>query len=238
MNSLGNKLFIITSVIRTTACLSILILSLSPSLSFALEPFNHEYKSTFAGMGAKSTRTLKEIGDGIWELQMSSKNFVAKYVETSRFTLDPQGRPVPIENTVSGRLFGISRKENTVFDWENGIATWTKKNDTRTTPISDGMVDRILYQLLIPVDLAAGAEVTSYEFINRGSQKTYNFERVGEETISISGQDIDTVMLRRLDDKQEKETTLWLAPDRGYELVRIHHLDEDGADYKMELIIK
>lgn len=223
---------------RLFLVLNLLGLVLISSPSIALEPFNHAYKSKFAGFSAKSYRTLTELDDGTWELKMTSRNLIAKYEEISHFKLDAAGYPIPIENRFEGRLFGAKRKEVTRFDWESGTATWTRKNDVRTARLEDGMVDRILYQLLVPVDAEKGTELASYTFINRGNQKTYDFERLGQETIQIDGAKIETIKMRRADDKKEKETTLWLAPSMNYELVKIYHHDDDGADYEMELKIK
>lgn len=203
-----------------------------------LKPFDHSYKSKFAGFSAKSQRTLTEVETGIWELRMVSRNFIARYEEASRFQLDESGYPIPIENRFEGRLFGSRREELTTFDWEAGTATWTRKDDVRTAELEEGMVDRILYQLLVPLDAEKGTELASYSFINRGNPRTYHFERLGLETIEIDGSKIEAVKMRRADDKQEKETTLWLAPSMNYDLVKIHHHDDDGADYEMELEIQ
>ena len=101
-----------------------------------------------------------------------------------------------------------------------------------------GMVDRILYQLLVPLDAEKGTELASYSFVNRGKARVYNFEHLGTETIKIDGKDIETIKMRRVNDNQEKQTSLWLAPAMNYELVKIHHKDKGGADYKMELKLK
>ena len=204
----------------------------------ALEPFDHEYKSTFAGFGAKSRRSLTQLEDGTWELRMVSRNMLAKYEEVSHFKLDADGYPIPLENRFEGRLFGSKRKEVTQFDWDKGIATWTRKGETRTAELQPGMVDRILYQLLVPLDAEKGTELASYSFVNRGKARVYNFERLGTETIKIGGREIETIKMRRVNDNQEKQTSLWLAPELDYQLVKIHHRDKGGADYKMELKLK
>lgn len=214
--------------------LAVLLIAFSAS-SFALEGFNHEYKSTFAGFSAKTTRSLTEVEEGVWELKMTARNLFAKYEETSRFRLDAEGYPVPVEHIMESRVFGAKRNEYTEFNWQEGVATWTRKKDLRTAELRSGMVDRILYQILIPQDLASGMESLSYEFINRGDEKIYDFENLGTETITLGDREIETVKVRRIDDKKEKETTVWIAPEMGYEIIKLHHLDDDGADYKMEL---
>ena len=99
-----------TSILITLSTL--LFGLLSASVSLGLEPFHHEYKSTFAGFKAKSSRSLAQLEDGSWELRISSRNFVAKYNEISHFRLDEIGYPIPIENRFEGRLFGAKRQES------------------------------------------------------------------------------------------------------------------------------
>ena len=214
-----------------------LICLFSTAVTQALEPFSYQYKSTFAGFSAKSYRSLTQLEDGIWELRVASKNRVAEYQEVSRFKLDNNGYPIPLQNRVQAKLFGVKRSETTNFDWDKGRAIWTRKKDTRIANLSPGDLDRILYQLLIGKDVAKNNQPLSYSFINRGRKKTYHFQRLGTETIRLGKQPVETIKIRRIDSKKEKQTTVWLAPKMNYELVKIQHRDEDGADYSMELVI-
>ena len=94
----------------------------------------------------------------------------------------------------------------------------------------------MLYQLLISQDLNAGLTEVSYDFIDRGRVKTYEFTVVAEEEIELRKAKISAVQINRINQKnKDKETKIWFAPDRGYELVKISHIDKDGSDYHMEL---
>jgi len=207
----------------------------SSTQALALEPFHREYKSTFAGLGAKSSRELKEIEPGIWELSLKARNLVARYEETSRFTLDETGYPIPQRHSFKGSLFGISREEITNFNWEDKTATWNRNDDHRTAELHQGVVDRILYQILVPRDVKAGNDLTTYEFINRGDLRSYQFENMGTETMNFDDTQINTIKLERVYDDGEKQTSVWVAPELNYEIIKISHKDDDGADYLMEL---
>lgn len=218
-------------------CLALLtcLIWTSSGQAMSLEPFYREYKSTFAGMGAKSSRELREIEPGIWELSLKARNLIARYEETSRFTLDENGYPVPQTHYFKGRLFGIGREETTEFNWETETATWERSDDRRTAELHQGVVDRILYQILVPRDVKAGKELTTYEFVNRGELRSYQFENMGEETMDFDDSRVDTIKLERVYDDGEKQTTIWVAPELDYEIIKIAHQDDDGADYLMEL---
>jgi hypothetical protein len=201
----------------------------------SLEPFYREYKSTFAGFGAKASRELKEVEPGVWELSLKARNLIARYEETSRFVLDENGFPVPQRHYFKGRLFGVSREEITTFDWQEETASWQRGDDHRTAELHQGVVDRILYQVLVPMDVEAGKEKTTYEFVNRGDLRSYQFATMGTESMSFADRKIEAIRLERLYDEGEKQTTVWIAPELDYEIVKIIHQDDDGADYRMEL---
>ncbi len=204
-------------------------------MCLALEPFSHTYSSTFAGLGVKAERSLVKLDDETWELRMIAQNVIAGYQEASRFRLNEQGYPIPLEHHFSSRLLGVDRSEITRFDWEAGRATWQRNEDVREAELEPRTLDRLLYQLLIPGDAQAGLESVSYRFVSRGRLKTYQFELVDTEVLRIGDSELHTLEYRRVDDKEEKETIIWLAPELGYELVKIQHHDEDGADYSMLL---
>ena len=214
-----------------------LALLLCAATASALEPFTHSYKSTFAGFTAKATRSLTQMEDGTWQFKMAARNLLGRYEEVSHFRLNEAGYPVPIKHRFKARYLRLTRRtETTHFDWQAGTATWQRKKTTRTAELKPGTLDRLLYQLLIPRDLATSESSTfTYHFINRGRPKTYEFEISGAELIDWGGQDVKTVLLRRTSEDESRQTTLWLAPEMGYEMLRIHHRDESGADYDMVL---
>ncbi|MEQ9022844.1 MAG: DUF3108 domain-containing protein, partial [Pseudomonadales bacterium] len=178
---------------------------------------------------------LREVEPGIWELSLKARNLIARYEETSRFILDESGYPIPQQHYFEGRLFGVSREETTEFNWESETATWQRGDDRRTAELHQGVVDRILYQILVPRDVKAGKELTTYEFINRGDLRSYQFENMGSETMNFDDTRINTIKLERVYDDGEKQTTVWVAPELDYEIIKIAHQDDDGADYLMEL---
>jgi len=218
-------------------CLALISLAIFSAFSqaFSLEPFYREYKSTFAGFNAKSSRELKEVEPGVWELSLKARNWIARYEETSRFTLSEEGYPIPQIHYFKGRLLGVNREETTYFDWQEEIANWQRGDDQRTAELHAGVVDRILYQILVPMDVESGKELTNYEFVNRGDLRSYQFESLGEETMEFENREITVIKLERIYDDGEKQTSVWIAPALGYEIVKIEHHDDDGADYFMEL---
>ena len=201
-----------------------------------LEPFEQEFSAKLAGLRVSADRTLTKLDNGNYEFRLHARKIIARYEEKSIFRVDEQGQILPLEHSVESRVFGIARKEITIFDWENQTATYTKRDTVRTVDIQPGLLDRALYQLLIPRDLAAGITEPSYDFVDRGRIKNYVFGIIDQEQIELVDDEVAAVkMIRTNEEDSDKETLIWLAPDHNYELVKISHIDQDGSDYHMTL---
>lgn len=215
--------------------LLLVCLSIPASAQEFLEPFRQEFKMTLGGFKVSSVRTLSQLEDGNYELQLRAKNMIARYEEKSIFILDDNDQILPLQHSVSSKVFGISRHQKTLFDWDEKKATYTKKDTTRTVDIETGLLDRALYQLLIPRDLTAGITEPSYDFVDRGRIKNYTFGVLDEEQVDLADDRVLAVKLKRIQEDADKETLIWFAPEHGYELVKIAHTEEGGSDYHMVL---
>lgn len=201
-----------------------------------LEPFDKKYKMTLSGISVTAHRSLEQLDDGNYLFRLKAKNLISRYEEKSLFKVDDTGQMYPLEHSVKSRVLGVPRHERTVFDWETATATYTKKDTVRTTDIKPGHLDRVLYQLLVSGDLNSGKTELAYDFIDRGRLKTYEFEIVAEETVELKKAEVNAVRINRVNQRnKDKETHIWFAPENGYELIKISHIDKDGSDYHLEL---
>jgi len=225
----------LTRLIPTMKYLSIYLTILLSCSSFAFEPFHYEYSSKISGLKVKSERTLVEYEPGFYELKIKSSNMVARYEEASRFTLDHNGYPIPIENWTKSTLFGVGRTAKNVFDWNEGIATYTRKEDVRKTKITPGILDRLIYQLLLAEDLRSGKTSFEYRFSDRGSIQHYLFENLGLEKIEIGKKQLEAYRLRRVSENNERETQFWISPELNFQLVHLTHKEKEGSNYEMTI---
>lgn len=201
-------------------------------------PFEQTFKSSYSGIPVTTERTLQELDDGKYQFRIYSKNFLARYDEKSIFQLNSDGSIQPLEHSVRSKVFGVSRSEVTQFDWENLEAIYTKSDETKVTDIEPGILDRVLYQLLLPEDLAEGNMQPEYQFVDRGRLKIYQFEVLTEEPVETREEEINALKLRRITDREGRETLIWFAPEHDYQLVKISHTEDDGGDYHMLLADK
>lgn len=203
--------------------------------TFAFEPFYYEYSSKISGFRVKSERSLTEYEPGIYELKIRSSNMVARYEEVSRFSLDENGYPIPLENWTKSKIFGVGRTAKNIFDWEKGIATYTKKDQVKQVEISSGVLDRLVYQLLLAEDLKEGKTILEYSFSDRGQIKNYAFENLGLETVKIDKSEYQAFRIKRVTEENDRETQFWISPELDYQLIRLTHREKDGSDYEMNI---
>ena len=198
-------------------------------------PFAQKFKATLAGFKLSAQRTLRKLDNDQYEFSVVAKNLVARYTEKSTFRVDSNGDIFPLSHSVKSKIFGVARTEQTAFNWETGLATYRKKDTIRSIDIQPGVLDRTLYQLLLPADLAAGNLEPSYAFIDRGRLKTYQFTVLAEEEVELADTSVSALKLTRVQESKKRQTLIWIAPEHNYEVVKISHLDEEGSDYKLVL---
>lgn len=113
------------------------------------------------------------------------------------------------------------------FDWTNQIADSTDKQDSWHVSITEGTLDKLVYQLVVMQDLMQGKRALSYQFVDEDEVKTYIPEFLGKERIETGMGMMDTLKYQRVSSNQKRSTTLWCAPELHYLPVRVDH-DEKG----------
>ena len=155
--------------------------------------------------------------------------------ETERLHLDPEGA-IRIDAYTSKRsFFGSKRKEQLIIDHQRNKAIYTRKKKKRETDLQPDYLGPISYQLQLRRDLAEPDSTLKYTVISHGKIKHYQFERLGNEVITTELGDIDSIKIRRVRDKQDRETIFWMAEKYAYLPVKVWQREEDGESYEMLL---
>lgn len=91
-----------------------------------------------------------------------------------------------------------------------------------TLKVPKDTIDPALIELRLMEDVAANRPL-KYSITERGKLKTYQFQRLGKETITtpLGQYACEKVQMSR--DNGERQTTLWLAPELGYAPAQIQH---------------
>ena len=90
-----------------------------------------------------------------------------------------------------------------------------------------GILDKLLYQLVIMIDLKAGYIPEKYVIADGGKIKEYTFEYIEDEIIKTPIGDLNTMKLSRYK-KNKQETFLWCAYDLDFLPVKVITKENDG----------
>lgn len=210
-----------------------LLLPLLFLLSFsaqAAKPYSATYAVHYNGfkVGEMQQRYLPQA-DGNWllETQMKTTGLISwfksdKVVERSVISLaSDTPRPLSYSYHYSGNHKEV--QERLDFDWQKKTITSLRDGKTETVPLSPGVQDKQSYQVAMRRALAAGKKDFLYPVAERGKIEKYALQVVGEESQVTTFGTVDTVVVKK------GTTTLWLAKDYDYLVVKIEQHEDDNV---------
>lgn len=205
-----------------------------------LEPFSAVYSARYSGISLEATRALAHSDGNQWTMTTEARNFMGQISETSRFHLE-DGTIRSDYYRYQRRLLGASKREEQLFDWVNKVSGYYVDRGPNSEPrreiaLDQPLYDRSNYQLRLAQDLRDDKPELSYQIADRGRQREYRFERMGEEVLDTAHGRIDTIKVMRLRDDDDRETILWFAPALNYLLIQLEHTEEGKGSHTMKLV--
>ena len=201
-----------------------------------LDPFEAQYSLYAKGVVVASiTRRLAEFDDNSYEYRSETKTtgLVALFkrvrvVETSRFSL--QGQQLRPDYYSYARSGGKEKRDVSVlFDWTDNRIKHTINGESWQMPAQPGVMDKLLYELAIRHDVDNGHSPVVYQVADGGGIRTYNFERLGEETISTPLGTHETIKMVRRKSNSGRVTVFWCAKDLDFLAVQVEFIEQDGS---------
>ncbi|MFA0812811.1 DUF3108 domain-containing protein [Microbulbifer epialgicus] len=211
-----------------------LFLFTGQSLASQLEPFKATYTARFNGISVTATRELTGQ-EGNWRLDFSTNTLFAYIKEYSRFT-DRDGSITPYHYEY--RRKGLGRDRGTVlnFEPEKGLVLNVSNPDRDMKDVPPHILDKVSYQIQLALDVASGKEDLQYQIADGKKIRNYTFAREGTETLDTPMGEIETIKVRRVRDADSaRETTVWVAPQWNYALVKLVQREENGKKYQITL---
>ena len=200
-------------------------------------PFTLDYhlKSEGIPFTVTATRTLKPVKNGLWEMQVQAKNWLGEIRETTLFDWQ---QCIP-ESTYYGyyrRGLGRVKEAKLHLDREAGVAASERTDKpTRSYPITDEATDELSVSLALQCSLQAGQQDIKLQVADERSLEAHRYRVVGEESLEIDGQRIETVKVQRQRGANSKrQTYMWFAPQHDYLLVQLLQ-ENSGGDHVMTL---
>lgn len=238
-----NRLFVtfIFCIVGLTATISQRAFA-SPAL------FSAEYTADYKGLPvkAKGLRRLEKLDEDRYLLTSEANSMLFKVKETTEFRYE-DGRTIPVAYHYSRKGVGKSKKEAVFFDWDSNQAT----HDGGQSALEAGTLDKLSYQYQLRLDLAALAAaqtsepseeptpLLTYIIADEEKRKTYSFRVAGEEVLDTPAGQMQTVRVDRIRENSERQTSLWLATEHNYILVRLVQLENDkGFELNLQKLQK
>jgi hypothetical protein len=121
--------------------------------------------------------------------------------------------------------------ERTTFDWEHNRVIVFEGGEITQLPLSDGLLDKLMYQMVIRDDLAAGKRELRYHIVDGDKIKEYVFEVLGEEEVVTPMGRVRAVKIRR------EDTVVWCAAVWDYLPVKLEQREQERtvASYILSL---
>ncbi len=207
--------------------------------------FSAEYIGEYQGLPikARGLRELRKLEDGTYQLMSSAQAMFVSVSEVSEFTIE-EGRAVPIRYLYQRQGIGKNRDEAALFNWPDS----TVNHKGIMLDIQPGTLDKLLYQYQLRADIRTLMEgplmegqmttavepLFSYQIPDNGRLKEYSFKITGQELLDTPLGDTPTVRVDRIRD-DNKQTTLWLATEHEYLLVRLRQARGNNKGFEINL---
>lgn len=204
-------------------------------------PFEASYSVRYDGLPftVTGTRTLRRSADGGLDFSASIDTWLVSVDEQAHMRMLPDGRMRPEHYALRKRGLGGRRTRLLDFDWAHGLVH-RSGDKVKTRAIPPDVYDPVSWQLALRRDLATGAGPTGtvlhYPITDGGEPKVYDMAVRGPQSLELASGPIDTVLVERLyPDDDARQTRVWLAPARDWQLVQLDLVDEDGRRVRLTL---
>lgn len=217
------------------SCLRAVSINLVVSIAAIAEiplPFSATYSLHTSGLKVgESVRILEKekAGRYVFRSESRSGGMLALFlddhvVEKSTWSLSREVmRPLRYVYHQSGSKTSV---QTVHFDWN--AKTIENREDKKhwRLRLTPNLLDKLLYQLAIMRDLAAGKRDLAYRIVDGGEIKDYRFKYLGEEALATP---LGTARAVKLERRQgERATTFWCARRWRYLPVRVDTTSRNG----------
>ncbi|MCC7414285.1 MAG: DUF3108 domain-containing protein [Gammaproteobacteria bacterium] len=199
------------------------------------ETFTAQYTLSVNGLHvAHMTRALRRIDADLHVFSSRTRAAgIAKLFRGDRVEEESRWRPdgakvEPVQYRYS-QTGGRKQREVTVrFDELSGRIATTVNDQTWHMDMVPGVLDKLVYQLVLMIDLAAGERTLEYRIADGGRIKIYHLEVTGTEHLRTPAGEFDAIRIVRRKSNSARETVIWCAPRLHFLPVRVDYREKNG----------
>jgi len=199
----------------------------------APSPYEATYAGSYKGWRIETIQKLeKDSQSKVWHMSVLADNFIGEILEESSFVFKDgavQSKSYLYQRNVLSR----KRSQALDFDWKKNLVVASGKKSAEIA-LKGGELDRLNHQLLIQCDLRAGKESFAYQVVDKDELELFEYQLIGEEKLETKLGKLDTVILRRKREDDDRVTTIWFAKDLDFAMVKL--LQEEKKDAEAYLL--
>lgn len=222
-----------------TSCAACLLLSTAVQGNEP-RPYAAVYKAKALGISARATRRQSVSAEQQYVLENSlTLNLfginAGTVTETSEFLWrDDELIPLHYRFVQTGLS---ATKQEIFFDWNNELAISQSDSNSWEIPITPGVVDKLSYSIQIGQDITQnGVSEFEYQVLDKGRIDEHKYRISSEEVLETPIGALNTVKIERVrEPDSRRSTTVWLAKDWDYMLVRLEQVSSSGTETELSL---
>lgn len=208
------------------------------ALASELQPYEAVYKTKLNGFNVDVIRRL-QIQDSRVTISFDAEKFLFGVYETSALLDEGDGLLLPV--TFEHKAKGLSHKHDKelVFNWTDNTVLDLLKPERAPLAIENPTYDKLSYQTQLRLDLIRNPDTQHLEYTvtNGVRNRVYGFDRTGEEVLNTPLGDLRTIKFEREGGDDDRQVSVWVAPDWDFLLVQMDQIKEPG-DKTERLILK
>lgn len=217
----------------------IVILFCTPALALELKPYKIQYESTVRGFNIKTVQQLNKSED-TFKLTQKISVMMAGTVETSTFQVTSDNKVIPESYIYNRNIFGHNTKRVTHFFAKTKTATYQEENNqARGIKLEDDVYDPLSAFILLQIQLLeqkSSTTLNSVKILEKKRIRKISYKILATEWIETPLGYMETLKVERLRSKKDKHTTIWLAKNWDYVVVKIVHEEPDEPTYQMNIV--
>lgn len=227
---------------KISRLLSLIVIGLHANLIYASEPKSYEvsYEAKALGISATAFRsqTLTSPQHYTLENSLTLTVFganVGSVAETSEYRWE-DGTIIPLR--YSYEQTGISASsEHIDFDWDSGVAESSSDNEKWQLELIPGALDKLSFSVQIGQDIAGQQlEEFHYQVLDEDAIDEHLYRITDREILDTPLGKLNTVKIERIRSSQSRrKTTVWLASDWDYMLVRLEQISSSGTETELSI---
>lgn len=198
--------------------------------NFSLAPFTHYYKlkHSKSPLKIKAVRSLKELQNGQYRIELNAKTLLAKSSEFAEFSWK-NCTSTPNQYSYYRKGFGKKKTNLIEFNWAKKQATSHYKKQQYTYPLTPDTMDKISQAFSIQCLLSKGHPEMSFTVAEKNKTKVMRYIVNGQETISTSIGSVNAIKVSRIHRNPERSTSLWFATDHNYTLIKMIQTQDNAT---------